>query len=96
MYNTHPRDPDALPPSHAFHKAGRAFSKTVYAFWSPSGLFALRYAIASLVIWIVAVVPASAWFSYSQRVVWVLIMAQTGLALHGGEMVSTFIVLLCA
>lgn len=80
-------DPDALPPSRAVHHVGRAMSSVYRAWWSPQGVYALRYAIVSFALWIPGVVPSSAHFAYENRSIWALIMAQTAMALTGGEMV---------
>ncbi len=45
-------------------------------FKSPEGIFSLRHAVVSIVLWIPAVCSSSAWFYYDNRGIWALIMAQ--------------------
>lgn len=80
-------DPDALPPSNIIHHVGMFLSASYRQFYSPEGVFALKFAIVSFALWIPAVLPSSAGFVYHNRGVWALIMAQTGLAITGGEFV---------
>lgn len=86
-----PRDPDALPPTNILHSVGRFLSEAYNVFWSPEGMFALRYAIVSFALWLPSVVPSSAHFAYVHRSIWALIMAQTGLAVSGGELMFSLI-----
>lgn len=82
------RDADALAPSSAFHHFGRGLASAYRFAWSPRGLFALRFTIAGMALWIPAVVnqPVAA-FSYNHRVLWAIIMAQLGVSLSQGEQV---------
>ncbi|CAO1615626.1 unnamed protein product [Sympodiomycopsis kandeliae] len=82
------RDADALPPSSALHHVGRFLASAYHFFWSPVGLFALRYTIAGLVLWIPSVATqSSAAFSYHNRGIWAIIMAQLSVSLTHGEQV---------
>ncbi|EPQ25662.1 uncharacterized protein PFL1_06799 [Pseudozyma flocculosa PF-1] len=83
----HDRDPDALPPSGVLQRVGRALGAVYYFAWSPASVYGLRNVVATFAIWIITVVPSSAGFAYQNRAIWALIMAQTGLALHGGELI---------
>ncbi len=80
-------DPDALPPTKVVHYIGRFVAGVYNYILSPEGLFGLRMAIVSVATWIPQVVPASANFYYSNKGIWVLIMAQTGLTVSVGEQV---------
>ncbi|CAD6928474.1 unnamed protein product [Tilletia controversa] len=80
-------DPDALPPTNAMQRFSRVLSNAYDTACSPDGIFALRYSLVSFLVWIPAVVSSSAGFSYSNRLLWALIMAQTGLTTTSGEAV---------
>ncbi|PWN30364.1 hypothetical protein BDZ90DRAFT_11781 [Jaminaea rosea] len=82
------RDADALPPSNALHYIGR-FLAACYRFtYSQRGMFALRFTIAGLAVWIPsAATQESAAFSYRNRGLWAIIMAQLAVALTSGEFV---------
>ncbi|OCF31124.1 hypothetical protein I316_07256 [Kwoniella heveanensis BCC8398] len=88
----HAKDPDAEDPRNAFQRFGRS----IYHLWqgmsSNTGLFALKYALVSLALWIPAVCPSSAYFTYTNRGLWALIMAQTGLGVFTGEQILTFFI----
>ncbi|WRT64249.1 uncharacterized protein IL334_001180 [Kwoniella shivajii] len=87
----HAKNPDAEDPRNAFQNFGRL----IYQLWQgatgASGLFALKYALVSIALWIPAVCPSSAYFTYTNRGLWALIMAQTGLGVFTGEQILTFI-----
>jgi hypothetical protein len=61
------KDPDAGDPTNAFQKLGRG----LHAMWkgvsSPEGIFALKYALVSIALWVPAVAPTSAQFTYENR-----------------------------
>ncbi|KAJ1037946.1 hypothetical protein NDA11_007442 [Ustilago hordei] len=84
------RDPDALAPTSVMHRIGRGIAATYYFVSGPTGMYALRMCIATLAIWITAVLPNTAYFVYQNRGIWALIMAQTAAALSGGELIFTF------
>lgn len=82
------RDPDALPPSNWVHRVGRLMAACYHFFWSPVGVFALRYTIAGLALWIPSVAtPTSAAFSYENRGIWAIIMGQLAVSLTHGEQI---------
>ncbi|KAJ7159565.1 hypothetical protein C8R46DRAFT_956786 [Mycena filopes] len=80
-----PRNPDALPPTSGLGRFFVALGGALRFFKTPEGIFALRHAVVSLALWIPAVLPRSAWFYYSNKGLWALIMAQMGLATFAGE-----------
>ncbi|KAJ7745343.1 hypothetical protein B0H16DRAFT_977704 [Mycena metata] len=79
------RNPDALPPTSGLGRFFVTLGGALRFFRTPEGIFALRHAVVSLALWIPAVVPRTAWFYYSNKGLWALIMAQTGLATFAGE-----------
>jgi uncharacterized membrane protein len=84
-----PLDPDALPPTRIIHHFGRFMSRCYHFFWSPSSVYGIRFAIVTFALWIPSVLPSSAYFVYTNRGLWALIMGQTGMALSGGELIFT-------
>lgn len=63
-------DPDAELPKNGFQR----FLRTIGLAWrwqsSPEGLFALKYALVSIALWIPAICPSSAYFTYVNRGLW--------------------------
>ncbi|KAJ9117013.1 hypothetical protein QFC22_004671 [Naganishia vaughanmartiniae] len=84
-------DPDAELPKNGLQR----FLRTIGLAWrwqsSPEGLFALKYALVSIALWIPAICPSSAYFTYVNRGLWALIMSQTGLGVFAGEQIAGFI-----
>ncbi|CAO1620254.1 unnamed protein product [Parajaminaea phylloscopi] len=82
------KDADALPPTNPFHHFGRTLSACYRFFWSPRGLFALRFTIAGIALWIPSVAnQPSSQFSYNHRAIWAIIMAQLAVSMSQGEQV---------
>lgn len=86
------KDADALPPRHVLHHFGRFLARCYHFFWSPESVFALRFTIAGIVVFIPSVATqSSADFAYHERFLWALIMAQLGVALTYGEQVFSIV-----
>ncbi len=90
-HREYPRDPDADRPRNGLQR----FSRRIRTFWgwqtSPQGLFALKYSLVSIALWIPAICPSSAYFVYTNRGLWALIMCQTGLGVYAGEQIGAFV-----
>ncbi|OXM76143.1 hypothetical protein C364_06247 [Cryptococcus neoformans Bt63] len=86
------KDPDAGDPRNALQRLGRH----IYTLWKgltgPSGIFALKYALVSVALFVPAVCENSAQFFYENRGLWALIMAQTGMGVFTGEQITSFVV----
>ncbi|KAJ6459650.1 hypothetical protein C8R45DRAFT_553978 [Mycena sanguinolenta] len=80
-----PRNPDARAPTSALGRFSVALGGALRFFKTPEGIFALRHAVVSLGLWVPSVVPRTAWFYYSNKGLWALIMAQMGLATFSGD-----------
>ncbi|KAF8152843.1 hypothetical protein K438DRAFT_1863917 [Mycena galopus ATCC 62051] len=80
-----PRNPDARAPTTGLGRFSVALAGVLRFFKTPEGIFALRHAVVSVALWIPAVVPRTAWFYYSNKGLWALIMAQMGLATFSGD-----------
>jgi hypothetical protein len=61
------KDPDAGSPTNAFQKLGRKVHSAWRGVSSPEGIFALKYALVSIALWVPQVAPASAQFVYENR-----------------------------
>lgn len=68
-------DPDADTSRNGIYSFTRALSNAWRWQTSPDGLFVLRYAVVSMLLWLPSVLESSAWFSYSNKILWALIMA---------------------
>ncbi|GAA6063210.1 hypothetical protein JCM10212_006843 [Sporobolomyces blumeae] len=83
-------DPDARPPRSYqkvtifFHNFGQWLKK-------PETIFAIRFTIVSIALWLPQVFKTSAQISYEQKLIWALIMAQTGLAVYAGDQILSTI-----
>ncbi|KAK4688328.1 hypothetical protein P7C73_g1783, partial [Tremellales sp. Uapishka_1] len=84
-------DPDASDPRNVFQKFGRKVAAVWGGVTSVEGAFALKYALVSVALWVPQVCPSSAYFVYTNRGLWALIMSQTGLGVFTGEQISSFI-----
>nr|KIR45893.1 hypothetical protein I312_04863 [Cryptococcus bacillisporus CA1280] len=92
------KDPDAGDPRNALQRLGRH----IYTLWKGltghSGIFALKYALVSIALFVPAVCENSAQFYYENRYIffrlglWALIMAQTGMGVFTGEQITSFVV----
>lgn len=59
--------PDAGVPKNAVQKFGRRLAVLWRGLTSASGIFALKFGIVSIALWVPAVCPSSAWFYYTNR-----------------------------
>ncbi|GAA5980157.1 hypothetical protein JCM11641_006931 [Rhodosporidiobolus odoratus] len=80
-------DPDARPPKNAVQR----FTFTIYRLGrfltSPEGLFALKYATFSILIWLPQVFKSASYIMYSEKSLWCLITLQTFLAVYAGDQI---------
>lgn len=84
-------DPDAGEPRNAVQRATRRLSALFRWQSSAEGLFALKYGLVSVALWLPMVFPRSAYFTYANRGLWALIMSQTGLGVFAGEQILGFL-----
>ena len=83
------RDPDVSP---ALTNGKRSKLSNFFRwFKGVEGMFALRHAVISMALWIIAVHPTTAAFNYKNRGLWALIMAQTGLGVYAGDQIAQFV-----
>ncbi|CAE6480532.1 unnamed protein product, partial [Rhizoctonia solani] len=74
------RDPDARPPKGLIQNL-------TYAIWS----FALKYTIVTIALWLPQVLKSSAEFTYNEKGLWALIMAQFGLNMYMSDQIGQFV-----
>ncbi|KAF7330042.1 hypothetical protein MKEN_00268300 [Mycena kentingensis (nom. inval.)] len=83
------KNPDARAPTSFLGKLSVRLGSFLHFFATDEGIFALRHALLSLALWIPAVVPSSAWFYYSNKGLWALIMGQMALATYAGDQLAS-------
>jgi len=84
------RNPDASPPTTKFGVIASKLLPVFRFLLSPQGLFALRVGLVSIVLWIPAVCHSSAYFYYSHKGIWAVIMGQTAMAMYAGDQIVDF------
>ncbi|THH31626.1 hypothetical protein EUX98_g2549 [Antrodiella citrinella] len=78
-------DPDSRPPTNGVQHVMDIFHKGYKWAKTPEALFCFRYALLSVALWIPAVVKSSAHFVYSEKGIWVLVMAQTTINIYASD-----------
>lgn len=68
--NKYALDPDAERPRNALQRCLRTIGFAWAWQSSPEGLFALKYALVSIALWIPAICPSSVYFTYIHRGLW--------------------------
>ncbi|KAI5117073.1 hypothetical protein M0805_007950 [Coniferiporia weirii] len=84
---TYRRDPDSRPPSNIFQKCMGGVHSIYKWIRTPEAMFATKYLIVSVLLWLPAVFPASAYFYYVEKGVWALIMAQTAMNVYVSDQI---------
>ncbi|KAH8119852.1 hypothetical protein DFH11DRAFT_1754336 [Phellopilus nigrolimitatus] len=81
------RDPDSRPPTNAFQK----FMNGVHSIYlwakTPEAMFAAKYTTLSILLWLPAIFPTSAYFYYVEKGVWALIMGQTSMTVYASDQI---------
>ncbi|KIY48354.1 hypothetical protein FISHEDRAFT_43559 [Fistulina hepatica ATCC 64428] len=85
------RNPDALPPTTSIGRLFVHLGSVVRFLTSANAVYALRYAIVSIALWIPQICHNSAWFVYENKGIWALIMAQTSLAVYAGDQIANYV-----
>ncbi|KAI5476687.1 hypothetical protein MNV49_007401 [Pseudohyphozyma bogoriensis] len=82
-------DPDAKPPKNGVQRLTLKLHN--FGLWlrTAETIYALKFATISVLLWLPQVFPQSAYFCYSEKGLWALIMAQTGLAVYQGDFIGT-------
>ncbi|KAF8921505.1 hypothetical protein CPB85DRAFT_1210427 [Mucidula mucida] len=85
------RDPDSSAPTNAFQKFMHLLSLLWRWMQTPEFVFALKYVVISVALWIPAVVNKSAAFYYREKGIWALIMAQTMINLYAADQIFNLV-----
>ncbi|GAA5854342.1 hypothetical protein JCM9279_004726 [Rhodotorula babjevae] len=80
-------DAEARPPKNALQRGTRRLDGFFRWWASPDAIFALKYVVGSICIWLFQVFRSTAYLSYSQKVLWTLITFQTFLAPNAGDQI---------
>ncbi|KAG9080501.1 hypothetical protein FRC06_006502 [Ceratobasidium sp. 370] len=85
------KDPDARPPKSMIQYL-------TYAIWSvwrfmrtDEAIFAIKYTIVTIALWLPQVIKHSAEFTYNEKGLWALIMAQFGLNIYMSDQIGQFV-----
>ncbi|PCH37055.1 hypothetical protein WOLCODRAFT_140699 [Wolfiporia cocos MD-104 SS10] len=84
------RDPDGRPPSNIFQHAANVLHAVYQWAKTPEAMFAFKYALLTIALWIPQVCKSSAGFVYDQKGVWALIMAQTTLNIYAADQIWNY------
>ncbi|KAI0371992.1 hypothetical protein BV20DRAFT_940807 [Pilatotrama ljubarskyi] len=84
------RDPDSRPPANVLQRLANTLHLVYKWGKTAEALFAFRYVVVTIALWIPSVVKSSAHFAYSQRSVWALIMAQTTMNIYASDQVFNY------
>lgn len=89
--NKYKKDPDSLPPANVFQKIGDSIHRVHGWLAEPRTIFAFKVLIVTIALWLPQVLKRSAWFTYSQRGLWGLIMGQLTLAVYMSDQLSAVV-----
>ncbi|KAG8992832.1 hypothetical protein FRB94_006979 [Tulasnella sp. JGI-2019a] len=82
------RDPDSRPPNNLGQRIGQALHRARRWLGTPEAIFAFKHTAVSILLWLPAVFKKSAWFTYTQRGLWALIMGQITLVVYVSDQIK--------
>ncbi|RDB29703.1 Uncharacterized protein C57A7.05 [Hypsizygus marmoreus] len=85
------RDPDALPPRNMFEAVMNLLFHAVTGLAGGNVLFAIKAGLLAVVLALPSFLKSSAFFAYSNRAVWAIIMGQVTLSRFRGDTTFSFI-----
>ncbi|GAA5844609.1 hypothetical protein JCM11251_002242 [Rhodosporidiobolus azoricus] len=85
------RNPDARPPKNAFQRFTFGLYRFFHFFTTPEAVFALKYSLFSICIWLPQIFSSTAYLMYSEKSLWALIMFQTSLGIYSGDQILSSI-----
>ncbi|EUC64408.1 fusaric acid resistance-like protein [Rhizoctonia solani AG-3 Rhs1AP] len=85
------RDPDARPPKGIIQNLTYAVWSVWHFFRSNEAVFAIKYTIVTIALWLPQVLKSSAEFTYNEKGLWALIMAQFGLNMYMSDQIGQFV-----
>ncbi|KAF8319110.1 hypothetical protein DL93DRAFT_2181150 [Clavulina sp. PMI_390] len=83
-------DPDAGAPTNVIQRFGRVVASFYSWSLSAEGLFAWKYSIISVLLWMPMTFHHSVYFVYTNRGLWGLIMGQTGMAVYVADQIANY------
>ncbi|KAM0786792.1 hypothetical protein ACM66B_002226 [Microbotryomycetes sp. NB124-2] len=81
------RDPEARPPKNVAQRLAIRVHNISDWTHKPETVFAIKYTVVSMLLWVPQIVPSSAFFTYEYKGLWALIMFQTGFAVFAGDQI---------
>ncbi|OIW22794.1 hypothetical protein CONLIGDRAFT_150020 [Coniochaeta ligniaria NRRL 30616] len=84
------KDPEHLPPTSAWQRAGNVLRKVSAFFASEECAFGFRVAAATMTIGIIAFLESTQAFFVAQRLVWAMIMIAIGMTMTSGQSIFGF------
>ncbi|KAI0683238.1 hypothetical protein BC835DRAFT_1423494 [Cytidiella melzeri] len=85
------RDPDSRLPTNVFQRIANAVHHLYKWCKTPEALFVFRFVLATILLWLPAVLKSSASFIYTQKGLWALIMAQTTMNIYASDQIFNLI-----
>ncbi|KAL4246747.1 hypothetical protein ABKN59_009080 [Abortiporus biennis] len=85
-------DPDSRPPTNFMQRIANGIH-TLYK-WTktPEAIFTFKYVVVSICLWLPSVFTRSAEFSYGQKGLWALIMAQTTMNIYSSDQIFNLVI----
>ncbi|KZT34658.1 hypothetical protein SISSUDRAFT_1052456 [Sistotremastrum suecicum HHB10207 ss-3] len=90
-FSTYQLDPDSSPPTNAIQKIGAVYHSLMDWCHTKEAIFIFKYVVASIALWLPQVFHSTAFFNYSNRGIWALIMAQTTLTVTMSEQLHAYV-----
>ncbi|KAJ1304398.1 hypothetical protein OPQ81_005547 [Rhizoctonia solani] len=84
-------DPDARPPKGIVQNLTFIVWSIWHFFRSNEAVFAIKYTIVTIALWLPQVFKSSAEFTYNEKGLWALIMAQFGLSMYMSDQIGQFV-----
>ncbi|CAE6431790.1 unnamed protein product [Rhizoctonia solani] len=85
------RDPDARPPKGIIQSLTFAIWSIWHFFRTNEAIFAIKYTVVTIALWLPQIFRSSAEFTYNEKGLWALIMAQFGLSMYMSDQIGQFV-----
>ncbi|KAG8773968.1 hypothetical protein FRC12_002211 [Ceratobasidium sp. 428] len=85
------KDPDARPPKSAVQHLTYAIWNVWRFLRTNEAIFAIKYMVVTIALWLPQVIKHSAEFTYNEKGLWALIMAQFGLNMYMSDQIGQFV-----
>ncbi|KAJ7054138.1 hypothetical protein C8F01DRAFT_1164075 [Mycena amicta] len=87
----HRRDPDSSPPTNFLQRIMHSIHRGYMWTSTAEAIFIFKYVLISIALWLPSVIRSSAQFSYEQKGIWALIMAQTTLNIFAADQIFNYV-----